>query len=217
MTSRSALRQLIRDELNDNAATKLWSDGLLNEYIGQAIRAYSRELPEEATTTIVVAAGQAAYSLPARFAQAIRVEQPKDTLRVLGERAPHGYRIFAAQIILDPEPTAAGASYDLKLEYLRTYAEPAADGDTLATPTGDDDVLVRLACALALQWVSTDEAKRMRFERQRGVSAMSMATAYEGDARAAIQLRKRRIRTSFLEVTSAARASGPLESTDPGP
>jgi hypothetical protein len=200
MTTRSGLRQLIRDELNDNAATKLWSDGLLNDYINQAIRAYSRDLPEEAVTTIVVTAGQAAYTLPARFDRALRVEQPQDAIRVLGERAAHAYRVFAGQIILDPEPAAAGADQDLQLEYLRAYAEPAVDGDTLATPAGDDDILVRLACALALRWVSTDESKRMRFERQRGISAGDMATAYDRDARSRIAAQRRGVRTQRLEI-----------------
>ena len=38
MATRAELRQKIRDELNDNAAAKLWTDALLNDFIVQAIR-----------------------------------------------------------------------------------------------------------------------------------------------------------------------------------
>ena len=221
MTLRSALRQSIRDELNDNASVKLWTDALLNTYINEAIRAYSRELPKEVSAQVVVVANQKAYNLPADFERALRVEQPDDTIRVHdpNERSTWGYRIFASQIILDPAPTSIGASQDVTLSYLARYAEPTVDGDTIATPASDDDILIRLACAMALQQVSTDESKRQRFERQRGVSTMSAANAYDQDARRAITLRKRRVRTSALVSlgSSPAGPTGPLESTDPGP
>lgn len=221
MTLRSALRQSIRDELNDNASVKLWTDALLNGYINLAIRAYSAELPKEASAQVTVVAGQKAYNLPSDFDRALRVEQPDDVIRVHDptERSTFGYRIFASQLILDPAPTAIGASQDVTLNYLARYAEPAADGDTLTTPASDDDILVRLACAMALQWISTDEAKRQRFERTKGASAMSAATAYDQDARRAINIRKRRLRTSALVSlgSSPAGAGVILESTDPGP
>jgi hypothetical protein len=221
VTIRSGLRQSIRDELNDNAAVKLWTDALLNTYINEAIRAYSRELPKEASAQITVVADQKAYALPSDFDRAIRVEQPDDTIRVYdpNERSSYGYRIFASQLILDPAPTQVGASQDVTLGYLARYAEPSADGSTIEVPASDDDVLIRLACAMALQWISTDEAKRQRFERSRGASAMSMAGAYDADARRILNLRKRRVRTSALTSLGSSPA-GPgvvLESSDPGP
>src|SRR5687767_1383532 len=128
MTTRSGLRQLIRDELNDNAATKLWTDALLSDYINQAIRAYSRELPKQATSTITVVAGTVAYNLPSDFDRAVRVEQPDDYIRIHDpqERSAWSYRIWASQIILDPEPTQAGSTYNITLDYLARYAEPTA-------------------------------------------------------------------------------------------
>lgn len=217
MTTRAQLRGAVRNELNDTGGTPLWSDALLNEWTNQAIRAYSRELPEEASTTIAAVAGQTSYALPARFRQALRVEQPKDTLRVpsspfrvprsglseLGTRNSEQrwtYRTFAGSLILDPAPTAAGADHDIKLEYLRSYAEPAADADVLATPAEDDDVLVQLACADALRWIGTDESKRARFERQRGASPLAQAALYDRQARQAIATKRDRLRTRTLEV-----------------
>jgi len=225
MTTRSQLRSTIRTELNDSGGTPLWADALLNEYINQAIRSYQRELPKEVTASITVVADQAAYNLPADFdpgGRATRVEQPDDTLRNFDptERTitdslsmsessgatrsgAWAYRLWASQIILDPAPRSAGATQNITLDYLAHYAEPAADGDTIATPASDDDILIALVCADSLRWIAMDEAKRVRFE-QRGRVARggpaSMAEAYERRAASAIALRKRRVRTSSMQV-----------------
>lgn len=223
MTIRSGLRTSIRDELNDNAAVKIWTDALLNTYISEAIRAYSRELPKEAQAVISAVADQEAYTLPTDFERPLRVEQPKDTIRVFdpNERSTYGYRIWNNELLLEPAPTASSppATNDIILNFFARYAEPATDGSLIATPASDDDILVRLACAMALQWISTDESKRQRFERSRGASAMSMANAYDQDARRAINIRKRRVRTSALVSlgSSPAGAGVVLESSDPGP
>src|SRR5437868_6999317 len=81
MTTRVTLRQAIRDELNDNAATKMWTDTQLNVYLVEAIRSYSREAPREASTTLTVVANQEGYTLPSDFARAVRVEQPDNVMR----------------------------------------------------------------------------------------------------------------------------------------
>lgn len=220
MTTRLALRTVIRDELNDNAATKLWSDGLLNTWINEAIRTYSRELPKEVSTTITVVANQASYALPSDLDRVIRVEQPKDSIRFpisssrpsadsgqLVDRqdrvtgaARSGYRVFGSNLILDPEPTAAGADENVRLEYLGRYAEPAADTDVIATPASDDDLLVAVVGARAFTWISADEAKRMRFERQRGASVIGMARTYNARTDEAFRIRKHRVRPRTLEV-----------------
>jgi hypothetical protein len=222
MTTRSQLRSAIRTELNDSGGATLWSDALLNEFINQAIRTYSRELPREVTTTLIVVASQAAYNLPVDFDRAIRVEQPDDTIRAYDprertltddlsmskssgaiRRGAWAYRLWANQIILDPTPTTAGANQNITLDYLARYAEPSADGDTIATPASDDDVLAALVCADALRWVGMDESKRVRFQ-QRGrlgaPSPTSMAEAYERRASVIFAIRKRRIRLRGLEV-----------------
>jgi hypothetical protein len=226
MSTRATLRQAIRDELNDNAATKLWADALLNGYIVEAIREYGRELPREASATLTVVANQEAYALPADFVRAIRVEQPNGVLRFplttmrtydgtgtgfaalidfenrvgQGGGKP-GYRIWAGSILLDPIPTSAGSSEDVRLEYLAAYAEPSADGSTIATPAVDDDLLVRIAAAKALDWISTDEAKRMRFERNRGASASGQARACCDQVAAEFARRRSIVSAHTLELS----------------
>lgn len=221
MTTRSGLRTTIRQELNDTGGTPLFSDAQLNEWLNQAVRTYSRELPEEASTTVTVVADQASYALPARTLRVMRVEQPKDSLRfpISGSRTSlagpgelidlerrvigagtHGYRVFGGNLILDPTPTTIGADEDVRLEYLRAYAEPAADNDTLATPATDDNVLVHLVCAAALHHVGTDEAKRVRYQEARGTPPGPMATSYRERAMSALASRTNRLRSRTLEL-----------------
>jgi hypothetical protein len=194
------LRALVRQELNDAGGTPAWTDAQLNQWLGEAIRRYSRELPKESSTTIAVVSGQAGYTLPADCDRVLRVEQPSGTVRIAGERGQPGYRVFGGRLLLDPAPGATGASQDVQLEYLARYAEPAADGDTLATPAADDDLLIALVCARALGWLDLDEAKRQRFERQRGVSVREVARAYESRAEEVFRGRKRRVEVRVLEV-----------------
>jgi hypothetical protein len=201
MTTRAQLRTTIRAELNDSSGTPLWADALLNEFIVQAIRRYGEQLPEEATATITVVAHQEAYALPDRFLHAVRVRQPEDVERVGDPRHPWSYRVFAGQLVLEPAPTQAGSDQNVTLDYLRRYAEPAADGDTLATPSHDDDILVGLVCARALAYLGMDESKRQRFERQRGADPREVAAAYERRAAERMIVRTRLLRTGTLTLT----------------
>src|SRR5439155_14826525 len=45
MTTRAEIRGRIRDELNDNGSVKLWTDALLNRWIGEATKEWSRVVP----------------------------------------------------------------------------------------------------------------------------------------------------------------------------
>jgi hypothetical protein len=91
---------------------------------------------------------------------------------------------------LRPAPTTAGES--IKVRYLGVWSEPAADGDTLATPALDDALLIWLVAARALQWAATDESKRQRFERQRGVTTAQAAEAYRAEYRRVVNDRAAR-------------------------
>lgn len=200
MTTRAELRTLVRTELNDVAATKLWSDALLNQWISEAVREYGRHEPREATTTLTTTANQADYPLPSDLVTILRVEHPPGIVR-RAERAADGtdltdspdwptYEVYGGTLTLRPAPAASGEA--IALRYLGQYAVPAADGDTLATPPVDDDLLVWLVCARALAWLGTDEAKRQRFERERGVSAAEVAAHYAARVAAGLVERRRR-------------------------
>jgi hypothetical protein len=223
MTTRSGLRATIRLELNDGGGTPLWADGLLNEWIAEAIRDYSRNAPKQASTTLSSLAEQEEYALPADCLLVARVEHPAGVFRVpdpagagdvvadlsldgawrpVAQPPQLGYEVWGPQgartLSLRPAPGAAGES--IVVRYLAAYAEPSADGDTLATPSHDDDLLTWFVCNRALQWLGTDESKRQRFERQRGVSAQAAAGQYEQDYRGELRRRNRRAAPRRLVV-----------------
>lgn len=219
MTTRAQLLSAIRVELNDSGGTALWTSALLNSYIVDAIREYSRQLPQEASTTIDTVADQAAYPLPARAINVSRVEEPyaSRAIRYRGERHLYSYRVYGGTIILEPAPPSSVAA-DLYIEYSRSYAEPSADSESLATPATSDDVLIWLVCARALDWIGTDESKRQRWEQSRGASAGGQSRAYRARAIAFFANELRVVRSSSLSATDdSAPNPAPRQDTDPGP
>jgi hypothetical protein len=214
MTTRAGLRATIRAELNDGGVPQLWGDLQLNEWIVHAIRDYGRHVPRESSATIVGVAGQADYNLPADCLRVARVEHPSGFSRIpdplgagdvlaqelgtggwgLGAVATQlAYEVWgpfgSVVLTLRPAPTD-GTS--ILVRYLATWAEPSSDSSGLATPSQDDHLLVWYVAEAALQWLSTDESKRQRFERQRGVSTAAAASQYQRGLRREYQRREER-------------------------
>lgn len=217
MTTRLDLRTRVRVELNDAGGVPLWSDGALNQWLEEAIRDYGEELPKEVSLDVSSVADQASYALPGDFDRAVLVEHPVGVFRVATRPAgkdiaamgsvpslcltgagSRTFDVWAGLLVLDPAPEASGEA--IRLRYLATYAAPTSDGATLSTPARDDALLVWLVAGRALRWLGTDESKRQRFERQRGVSAQDAASQYERDVRAAYAQRRRRIQSRRLAV-----------------
>jgi hypothetical protein len=212
MTTRAGLRALARGELSDLGAAQVWTDGLLDRWAVEALRAYGRDVPREASATLTSVTAQADYALPADCRRVVRVEHPSGCFRVAdpagggdcvavqsptptvqGEGGQLAYEVWGAPggltLSLRPAPVVSGEGIGVR--YLAAYAEPAADGDVLATPTADDHLLVWLVAERALQWLATDESKRQRFERQRGVSTAEAARAYRERYRGELERRGR--------------------------
>jgi hypothetical protein len=204
--TRSAWRALVRAELDDEGATRLWSDALLNEWLNEAIRDYGRVVPREEVTTLTTVAGQAAYDLPLGLGEVVRVEHPANTFRVFAPRtggeggaltpipSPSGrgewsYDVWRGQLVLEPAPTASGES--VVVRYTARRAEPTTDADPLPVEGGDEDLLLLYVCGRALTWVSAQEGKRQAFERDRGASAAQLAGDYGARYRAALASHQR--------------------------
>jgi hypothetical protein len=222
MATRAALRTLIRSELNDSGGTTLWTNGQLDQWLAEAIRTYSQALPKEASESIATVADQADYSLAADCLAVRRVEHPAGFFRIadflsggdlidpflLAQGQPRavatqlGYEVWgpygSRTLTLRPAPSASGET--IAVRYYAAWAEPSADGDEIALPNGEEHLLIWLVAASALQWIGTDESKRQRFERQRGVSAVSAAGAYERDWRRAVEARRSRAAPRRLMV-----------------
>jgi hypothetical protein len=218
MTTRAELRNRIRAELNDLGAVPLWADARLNQWIVDGLRHLGRELPLEKSASLVTVAGQAGYALPADVLEVTRVEHPTGRFRqpvpaASGDRSPDAtllpgdaglepseltYDVYGGQLILSPAPDRAGET--VAVRYRGAYAEPSADATALDVPTGDEDPVVFYACARAIEWIAMDEAKRQRFERQRGASPAAVAREYDGEARSAIRQRRARVAPRRLVI-----------------
>src|SRR6266536_1936959 len=84
MTTRAEIRARVRDELNDNGAVKLWSDGLLNRWIGEAIRDWSQVAPRDRVWQTTSTANNPSYLLPSDVLEVVRVQHPPGLFRVRG-------------------------------------------------------------------------------------------------------------------------------------
>ena len=213
MTTRAGLRALIRDELGDSGASTTWLDSQLNQWLAEAIRDYSRRLPKPSTTTIASVANQADYGLPADCLQVARVEHPEgffrvpdprsggdviDPLSLTSSQVPRvlseqlSYDVWGAygSLTLTLQPSPAASAEDIAVRYLASWAEPANDAATISVPTIDEQLLVWFVAARALEWLGTEEAKRQRFEKQRGASPQFLTGAYRSTYERALSARE---------------------------
>jgi hypothetical protein len=220
MATRSDIRSRARDELNDSAATKLWSDALLNRWIGEAIREWSRVAPRDRTWQTTSTANDPSYALPSDALEVVRVEHPPGLFRVRGglrdgDTAPAAdlsalgswtglkpaeltWEQWNGELVLVPAPGASGEVIEVR--YKGAYAVPADDATALEVAAADEDALVLYVCARALQWVALDEGKRQRFERQRGVDPSAVRSEYDRDFQQLVRQKRAGIRPRRLVV-----------------
>lgn len=191
MTTLAQLRAQVRAELDDTSGSPLWPDERLNAWVREAIRGYGRFLPREATLSLSSVAGQAGYVLPPEVVAVLGVEHPDGAARAPGGWP--GFQVFGEELTLMPPPTADGQM--IRLRCAAMFAEPGADGDTLATPSTDDDLLVMAVAARALRWLSAEEGKSppaVRPSTYSGSAALALAADYERTLAAALARRARK-------------------------
>lgn len=210
MTTRAEIRARARDELNDNGTAKLWSDGLLNRWIGEAVRAWSRAVPRDRTWQTTATASVAGYALPSDVLEVVRVEHPPGVFRVRGglhdgDVAPEAdlgswaagprsltWEVWNGEVVLIPAPGASGEPIEVR--YKGGYSVPTDDVTPLDVAAEDEEALVLYVCGRALQWVALDEAKRQRFERQRGADPAALRQEYERELQRLTRARRSRLR-----------------------
>src|SRR3954451_6637548 len=217
MTTRAEIRARVRDELNDNGGVKLWSDGLLNRWIGEAIKDWSQVAPRDRVWQTTSTANDATYVLPSDVLEVVRVEHPPGMFRVRGGlhdgdvsptvalsdwtgTPPAGlaWEQWGGEVVLVPAPGASGETIEVR--YKGAYTVPSDDVTALDVATLDEEALVLYACERALQWIGLDEAKRQRFERQRGVDPLASRREYERDFQALARRRRGGVRPRRLAV-----------------
>src|SRR3954464_675478 len=132
-TTRTAGGTSPRKGLGGNGSARLWSDGLLNEWLAEAIRDYARVFPLELTGTLTTVASPGDYPPPGGLVELVRVEHPRNTFRVHQERTGgdwrrstanvpledriggrYAYEVWGTALSLEPAPTASGETISLR-------------------------------------------------------------------------------------------------------
>ncbi len=199
MTTRADLRGRIRQELGDETAgAYVWSEALLNAYIGGAIKRYSLDLPREDTVEINTVAGQRSYDLPAVCRQVVAVEYPEgvflrrdpvaggDWFSAAGAGHEDAWEQYGGALWLRRTPAATGDV--VRVRYLGGYDSPGDDMTELGLPGEDEDLAVWLACEVALAWLNKQKDKRL--ERRGGFLFPSFyASKYQEGLKARRRLR----------------------------
>lgn len=201
MTTLADLRGALRTLLNDTTpGAYLWSDEALNLHIADAIRSYSRHFPRERQTAVTTVAGQAEYDLPADCVAVARASlqgADYDTpLRLGGDAFGDGFEVYGGKLILLPTPEESGL--EVAVHYLASHAPLALDADVSTAPVADEDLLLALACATALQSLATEEAKRQAFRQRAGQPMDAVAALYRGQYEAGVRARRSRVRERRL-------------------
>ncbi len=211
MSTRATLRTTIRAELNDAGGTALWATALLDRWIADAIRAWSRDVPRERTWSQTTTASVASYAVPADWLDGVRVEHPGGQFRtraafVGGDVDPGtlvtvdpsmkpaslAWDVWAGSLVLSPAPSASGET--ILVRYLAQYTAVTDDVTTLDVPPAEEEALVWWVCSRALEWLGMDEAKRQRFERQRGSDPLAVEKAYDRRYQQMVHERTRGVR-----------------------
>jgi hypothetical protein len=201
MATLAELRSALRVLLNDIAAEGyLWSDGNLNHYLNDAIRAYSRSFPRQRETIVITVAGQREYELPAELTSVQKVEivRAEDRVPLLAgdDRTGACYELYGGKLIVFPTPSESGLS--IAVRYLAPHAPLALDGDLSTVPDADIDLLLNYAGSMVLQSLLAEKAKRGRFESRSGQPANAVANLYWEQYERGIRLRKARVRAGKL-------------------
>lgn len=203
--------------MNDNGGVKLWADGLLNRWIGEAIKAWSQLVPRDRVWQTTSTANDATYVLPSDVLEVVRVEHPAGMFRVRGglhdgdvsptaqpdiwpgaRPAALAWEHWGSEVVLVPAPGATGEAIEVR--YKGAYSVPSDDVTALDVAALDEEALVLYACERALQWIGLDEAKRQRFERQRGVDPLASRQEYERDFQVLARRRRGGVRPRRLAM-----------------
>ena len=214
MTTRADIRARVRDELNDNGSVKLWSDALLNRWIGEGLREWSRVAPRDRTWQTTSVANDPTYALPSDVLEVVRVEHPAGLFRTRGglrdgdvapttdlsvlggwsglRPAQLTWEQWGEEVVLIPAPDATGETIEVR--YKGAYSVPSDDATTLEVAAEDEEALVFYACGRALQWIAVDEAKRQRFERQRGADPVTARREYDREFQGLARRRRGAVR-----------------------
>jgi hypothetical protein len=204
MTTRLELRTAVRQRLQDESVTPLWSDATINEFLSAALRRYGVLFPKEATVTALVNAGATSFAVAA-------VSEPGRIVRVLddigaivpsqqgfdtdGQSGPvaQAWRWWNGTVLLTvPAPQTGNWS----IEHRTSRSLPTDDVTVVEVIPGDEEIVVLLASAAALRRQVVAEGKQGLSRGRDPLALASEAARLEADR--LIAARRRRVRGGWL-------------------
>lgn len=168
MTTRLDLRTAVRQRVQDESVTPLWSDSTLNEFLSAALGRYGVLFPREANATTLVAAGVTSFAVSA-------VSEPGRIVRVLDDQAvvvpaqqgfdtngqsgpvAQTWRWWNGSVVL---ATPAPRTGNWTVEHRTRRTLPADDVTAADIIAGDEEIVVLLAAAAALRRQLVAEGKQ---------------------------------------------------------
>ena len=208
MATRPQLRAGVRARLEDAAASPLWDDAALNEFLAAAVRAYGVRFPVTRTAiTAAVGSGQTSVLLPAGVAEdgVVLVRDPAggvvprlypETALLAGSGSAQGWTLWGGQLRF-ARPTRGS---DLGVWSIDHRAGREAVADEISQQPiepGDEPIVVLLACAEAVERRAVEDAKR----GSRPVGLAAIAEGFRERADGLVAARKRRARGGVLVAT----------------
>lgn len=175
MTTRQGLRISLRERLEDTGDAPRWSDGPLNEFLGQAMRVYGVQIPTQSTAaTVSIAAAATSVALPA----GVDADEVVSVRNVAGETVPRFDDKVVGAAPLDSRGIAQGwVARGTTLRFRRPIVGTQEIGiwsidyiggrelvsdDITAQPivAGDEPIVEALAAAAAFDRRATEFGKR---------------------------------------------------------
>jgi hypothetical protein len=217
MTTRLDLRTSLRERLEDTGSAPLWSDAVLNAWLGDALRQYGVQIPVQATVaTAPVTAGDLTITLPAGVTaegvgtvrNAAGATVPRGDDRV-PDSAPgqswgavQGWSAWGDTLRLRCVAAGANELGPWSIDYAAGRELIGNDLDPQPVVAGDEPVIVALAAAMALDQRAVERGKRGDTMAAREMRAS--AEGARGEAATLLAARRRRPRSGFLQVDGAA-------------
>ena len=207
MTTRLAMRQMLRRRLGDTGIDPLWDDIFLNDAIDEGLRRYSTRFPRQVATVIAVTTGDRELVLPPTI-NAMRVMQlfddegePWQTWNGASNFPPSPvgrsgnelvYRKWAGSLYLD---TPAPRTGFWRVEHEANRVIPTDDVTPMDFAPGDDDLIIANGLAIALNRRAINDGKR--YTGKSGVHPLAAAARIaQSDADRLFGNRLRFIRSS---------------------
>lgn len=215
MTTRSQVRTMVRNRLEDSGPDPLWSDDVLNDAIAEAIRRYSTHVPRQEVAALAVAAGDREIEMP-EDVNALRVARlfddrgaPWHRWEGIGEPPPvpmgpaggtTTWRVWGNMILLGDAVRRSGL---WRAEHLVHRTTPTDDVTPLDIQPNDEDIIVALALAVALSRRAISEGKR--YTGKAGVHPLAAAArSAQVDADRMFWSRTHRVRGGSLDPRAAS-------------